>query len=640
MGNSLLGIGSSGLNTAQANLLTTGHNISNVDTPGFSRQRVIQSANTASASGSGFVGTGVHVETVQRVYNQFIVSQALQTQTKSSQLDAYSAQISQIDNMLADSSAGLTPGLQNFFTGVQDVANNPASIPSRQALLSNTEALVTRFQVMDQRLTESRESVDAQLTNSVREINSLARGIANLNQSITIAESQAANQPANDLLDQRDAMTAELGKLIDTSIVKQDDGSHNVFIGNGQPLVVGTESLELKAIASPDDPEDITIALASGNNTILLSEERLQSGGSVGGLLAFRNQTLDSAQNALGRVAIGLAQNFNDQHRLGQDLNGDLGGDFFNVPGPKTIPGFGNTAGSDITVSISNVGQLTTSDYRFDYDGTNSTLTRLSDNTSVNIAGLPSGATPLTFDGVRIDGSAAVNANDSFIIQPTRNGAKNLSLAISDTLKIAAAAPIRTDAAFTNAGTGTISAGSVNQSLPLDPNLQQPVTITFHTPADGQFDVTGTGTGLPANNQAFTAGNDISFNGFTVQISGAPAAGDVFTIGPNSNGNSDNRNALLLGGLQTQNTLLNGTASYQSTYGQLVSQVGNKTRELDVTSRAQANLVTQTNQTLQSLSGVNLDEEAANLLRYQQAFQASGKIIEISNTLFDTLLRL
>ena len=632
MGSGLLGVGISALSAAQANLRTTSHNIANVDTPGFSRQRVIQTNNTPTFTGAGFIGTGVHVATVERVYSQFLVSQSLQTQTRSSQLDTYSAQMAQINNMLADTSAGLSPALQNFFSAVQDVATNPASIPSRQALLNNSDALVTRFNAMDQRLAELREGVNLQLTASVNEINSLAQGIAELNIAIAIAEGLAGGQPANDLLDNRDAMVTELGKLINVSTIRQNDGSQNILFGNGQPLVIGNQAIELRVLPSPDDPRDMTIGLVTGSNTILIPEQQLQGGGSVGGLLAFRNETLDSTQNALGRIAIGLAQTFNDQHHLGQDLNGNLGSDFFSVPKPEVIPATGTT--SSIDVSISDVSQLTSSDYRLDYDGLNYSLVRLSDNST-------SGPTsvPFTFEGISINSdSPGMNAGDSFIIQPTRNGAKDISLATHDTTEIAAAAPIRTNAALANIGTATISAGSVDPSLPVNANLRETVTITFTSPT--QFNVTGTGTGAPTN-QPYTAGDDISFNGFTIQINGTPAAGDFFTIEENINGDSDNRNALLLGQLQAKNTLIGGgSATYQSTYGQLVSQIGNKARELDVTSRAQSNLLAQTNQSLQSLSGVNLDEEAANLLRYQQAFQASSKVIEISNTLFDTLLRI
>lgn len=551
MGNSILNIGVSGLKTAQAQLLTTSHNISNAATPGFNRQQAIASTNIPQLRGNGFIGQGVQVSTVQRVYSQFLFTQSLQTQNQSSQLDSYYNEIKQLDNLLADTSSGLTPALHSFFNAVQDVATNPASVPARQAMLSNAEALTGRFQAMDQRFNEVREGVNSQLTSSVDEINSLAKQIATLNLNVQTVEGSSGGQPANDLRDQRDALLRELSKLANVSVVRQDNGHHNVFIGNGQALVVGSETMALKTVASPQDPQRLTIAMDLGNKTVLIPEHQLQ-GGSVGGLLAFRGETLDAAQNEFGLLALGLAKTFNDQHRFGQDLNGDPGEDFFKVPEPGILAGNSNNPTSSVTAEISDVNQLTASDYRLDFDGTNYTLTRLTDKTSVSLATAPTSSSPLTLDGLSIT-SSSMSAGEYFVIQPTRQAAKNIQVAISDTAKIAAAA----------------------------------------TP-----------------------------------------------ISPDTSGVADNRNALLLAGLQTKNILLGDTASLQSGYARLVSQIGNKTRELEVTSAAQTNLLAQTDQSLQSLSGVNLEEEAANLLRYQQAFQASSKVIEVSNTLFDTLLRI
>ncbi|MDR4515677.1 flagellar hook-associated protein FlgK [Nitrosomonas sp.] len=634
---SILNSGISGLNAAQANLLTTSHNIANADTPGYTRQQVIQSTNIPQSTGAGFIGRGVNVTTVQRIHNQFLTTQLLQVQTQSSQLNNHYNQISQVDNLLADPVSGLSPALQDFFSGVNDVAANPSSVPSRQAMISNSQALVSRFHSLDQRLSEMYQAANTEINSSVSEINSLAKQISELNHNIQMAEGAAGGHPANDLLDQRDNLINQLSKLVNTEVVKQSDGSSNVFIGTGQALVVGNQSMSLKAMVSPENPQKMTIGLVSGNKTVLLPEEQIH-GGSLGGILDFRNDSLNEAQNALGRIAINLAQAFNEQHNLGLDLNGNLGTDFFSVPQPQVFSHTANNPASNITADISDVSALTTNDYRFSFDGTNYTLTRLSDSQSVSTAAAPTAGSPLIMDGLRIS-SATINANERFLIQPTINGAKNIAVNISDTAKIAAAAPVRTEAALSNTSNATISQGSINP-LPLDPNLQQPVTITFHSPYDGQFDVTGTGSALPANNQVYTEGADISFNGWTIQINGQPAAGDVFTIDPNHNGSADNRNALLLAGLQTQNSMAGGTASFQEAYGQMVSLIGNKTRELEVTSKAQNNLVTQTERSLQAVSGVNLDEEAANLLRFQHAFQASSKVIEISSSLFESILRI
>jgi|CXWL01.1.fsa_nt_gi flagellar hook-associated protein 1 FlgK len=636
MGNSIVNVGYSGLLTAQNQLLTTSHNISNANTPGFSRQQVILSTNTPQSSGAGFVGSGVHSTTVHRIYSEFLVSQSLQVQTQSQLLDSNYAEIKQLDNMFAEATSGLSPTLQKFFSAIQDVATNPSVIPSRQAMLSNAETLVARFHSMDQRMFQISEGINTQITSSVVQINSIAEQLAEINKQIVWAEGGAGGQPANDMLDQRDELISQLNKIINTDTVRQSDGTVNVYVGTGQALVVGAQTLSLQAIKSPDNPDNLTIALINGSSTIQLPESQI-TGGILGGIMSFRSETLDNSKNALGRIAITLAQTINEQHQLGMDLNGDMGEDFFTLPSPKVVSALTNNLASNITAGISDFSILTTSDYQFSYDGTDYTLTRLSDNTSVSTSVVPSGASPLTLDGISVTG-ATILANERFRIQPTINGAKDIAVSITDTAKIAAAGPNRTNAALINAGTGKISAGTVNP-LPLDLNLQQPLTLTFHAPYDGLYDVTGIGAGLPATNQAYADGADISFNGYTFQISGSPAAGDVFTVTPNNNGSADNRNALLLGVLQTQNTLGNGTATYQSAYGQLVSQIGNKTRELEITSKAQANLLVQTEKSIQSVSGVNLDEEAANLLRFQQAYQAASKIIEISNTLFDSILR-
>lgn len=645
MGNSIFGIGLRSLSAAQTGMVTTGHNISNANTPGFHRQAIFQSAATPQMSGGYFLGQGVNVDTVKRIYNQFLDNQVSQAQTQSSSLDTYWTQIKQIDNMLADVNAGLSPALQDFFTSANGVSAAPASIPSRQSLLSGAQGLVARFQLLNDRFQQIRDGVNGQVTSSVGVISSYAQQIANLNKQIMLARG-STDQPSSDLLDQRDQLIAELNKEIRVSVVKQSNGDYNIFIGNGQSLVVGQQAFTLAAVAAKDDPSRVDVAVSTGGANIILASSSLQ-GGNLGGLLAFRSETLDSAQNGLGRVAIGLAQTFNDQHQLGQDLNGALGGNFFNVASPTAIPNTNNTSGAVIAASFSDVGLITTSDYRLQADGGgNYTLIRLSDNATLFSAA----ALPQTVDGLIISETVAGSlAGESWLIQPTRNGARDIGVVITDPAKIAAAAPIRTSAALANAGSATISAGTVNTGTPVTPDplhpttdldLQQPVTITFHTPYDGQFDVTGTGVGLPATNQVYTPGGNISFNGWTVQISGTAAAGDVFTIGPNSGGAADNRNAQLLSALQTQNTLAGNTASYQEAYSQVVSQVGNKSREVEVTAKAQANLVSESRKTQQSVSGVNLDEEAANLLRYQQAYQASGKMIQIASALFDTLLSL
>ncbi len=632
MGNGIFGIGLSALNAAQQGLLVAGHNVSNASTPGYTRQQIVQTSSGAQLSGNGFVGQGVQVDTVRRIYNELLVTQVMQAKTESVQLDTYLAQMKQIDSLLADPSGrlGLAPALQDFFGSVQDVATDPAGVASRQSMLSNAEVLARRFQSVNETLDTMQTEVNSGIENSVSLINTLAEKIGRLNASVSVAENMAGGQPANDLRDQRDELVMQLNQEVRAKVVEQKDGAYSIFIGTGQALVTGTTAFALATVPSPADARHIDIAYVSGGNSIPVKESSLD-GGRLGGLLQFRGGELDAVRNGLGRVAIGLAGTFNDQHMLGQDLQGNAGGVFFTVPEPSVAASARNNGDAVITAGIGNYSALTTSDYRLRYDGPSYTLTRLSDGTAQSFATFPH-----VVDGVRLDlASGAAVTGDEFLIRPTVNGAGQIEVAIKDTSLIAAAAPIRTEAPLANTGTGRISAGAVNAPPPADPNLKEPVTITFTGTAT--FDVNGAGTGNPAG-MTFTPNGAISFNGWTVRITGVPEAGDTFTIGPNIDGAADNRNALLLGTLQSSKALGGGTSTYQGAYGQVVSLAGSKTRELEVTSSAQTALLRQAQTLQQSESGVNLDEEAANLLRYQQAYQAASKVIQTANQMFDALL--
>ena len=648
MGMSVFGIGVSGMNAAQAGLVTTGHNISNASTAGFSRQQVVQVSNLPQFTGAGFLGNGVEVTTVRRLYSDVLTNQLTLAETQGSQLDAYNAQIAQLANMLGDPSTGLAPRLQDFFSGVADVAAHPESVPSRQALLSSANALSGRFQDFDQQIAQVRAGINSEIVSSITSINAYAQQIASLNHNILVAESATAQQPANDLRDQRDALVAALNQEIRASVVKDDNGSYSVFVGTGQPVVIGSQSFALVAAPSPEDPQRLEVGYQSGASTVLLNPASIQ-GGRLGGLVSFRANTLDAVQNGLGRVAMGLAQTFNAQHALGQDLNGALGGTFFAVGNPVALASSNNAGTAGVTAVLQDVSALTTSDYRLQYNGVagpneNFLLTRISDGVTTAIT-FPTAGYPYSFnaDGVTLTISAGASLNDNWLVEPTRLGASNFGVALTDPARIAAAAPIRTAAALGNSGNGTISAGSVSSVANLP--LPGTVTLTFNA-ALGQFAVSGA---VPAAGPfAYTPGNSISFNGITFTIAGAPVNGDKFTVDRNTNGVADNRNALALGALQTTNTLgknasilgSQSTASFQSAYSQLVSEVGNTARQIEVTAKAQKTVIAQTRQAQQSVSGVNLDEEAANLLRYQQAYQASGKMIQIAGTLFQTLLDL
>ena len=635
MSGSVMNIGLTALNAAQAGLVTTGHNISNAATAGYHRQRVDTSPQVPQLSGAGFFGRGVAIDNVRRAYSDVLDRQSQLAQTQVSFYDTYAAQVNQINNLVADPASGLSPAMQEFFRAVQDVAASPGTTTSRQALLSESGALVSRFGALDQRLTELRSGVNVELSGTVDGINTIARQIATLNGQIARIAGPGQAQP-NDLLDQRDSLVMDLNKLVSAQVIRQNDGGYNITIGTGQALVVGEAVLQLAAVANTDDPRRLDVGYQFTGAPVPIDSRSL-TGGSLGALLQFRSESLDPAQNALGRIAIGLGEMFNAQHRLGQDLNGAAGGNFFTVPSPAVTAASGTTA--TIGASITNVSALTLSDYRVSYSGTAYTVTRLTDN----VASGPFATLPQTIDGLTLAaGTGTPAAGNSWLVQPTRFGARDLGLAFSDPSLIAAAAPVRAQATVSNLGSATIEAPVVDASSqpPLNAALSNTVTIMFNAPPTTFNVVDNTAATTLASNVTFTAGMTISYNGWSTRLAGRPEATDTLVVQANTGGRTDNRNALLLAGLQSVPRLDGGASTYQTAYSAMVGSIGAIASEVKVTGTALTGILKETRSAQQSLSGVNLDEEAANLIRFQQAYQAASKLISVSSRLFDTILEL
>ncbi|ALK98529.1 flagellar hook protein FlgK [Massilia sp. WF1] len=643
---SLLSIGKSGLYAAQAALATTGNNITNANVAGYSRQAVVQETSISMGGSNGFIGTGTQIAQVKRYSDEFLNAQVRTAQASSSGLDAYAAQVSQIDNLLADTTSGLSPALQDFFSAVQNLTGDRAGVPSRGALLSSADTLAARFQSMNGRLEEIRQGVNTQVTSSVNLVNTYASQIAKLNDQIgKLSAGDSLNLP-NDLVDKRDQLIMDLNKQVKATVMPGDNNMLTVSIGNGQPLVVGSNNFQLVAMNSPTDQTRITVGYETGGKLSPLPESAL-TGGALGGVLEFRTKSLDLAQNSLGRIALGLAQTFNDQHHLGLDANGNPGGDFFTVTPAEVTKNVNNNPTTDtkIVATVSDATKLTTSDYKVQYNGSNYQVIRLSDNQPYDIT-----TNPQVIDGMSysITGTK-VAAGDNFLVRPTINGAAGLKLALSDVSQVAAGAPIATSIPLSNTGTAKISEGSVTQAY-----LASPLA------AGAKIDikiVSGNLTGLPAGQQVtmtvggkdqpipigdpvpFQDGATYTVAGISFSMSGAPQEGDTFTIAHNT-GVGDTRNASLLGDLQSKNILENGSATYQSAYAHVVSAIGNKTREVQVNSEASAAQLDQASKAAENVSGVNLDEEAANLLKYQQAYQAAGKVMQVADTIFNALLQI
>lgn len=679
MSTGIFSIGVSGIAAAQLGLLTTEHNVVNASTPGYTRQRTVQATNLAVNTGAGAIGQGVHVQTIERLYDRFLTSQVTTAQSSLSEIEAYYTEIKQIDNLLADPSAGLSPALQDFFSGVQQVASNPSLLSARQSMISSAQTLVSRFQSIDARLSDLTGEVNGKIQDAVSSVNSYASQIADLNQRILISES-SFGQPANDLLDQRDQLINDLNKLIKVSTTTNSDGGFNVFIGSGQQLVVGNIAMRMSSTMSSADPEKMVVGLETANGGVQELPERLIVGGELGGLVKFRSETLDRATNELGRLAASVALTFNAQHALGQDLlgqaNGDAGfnADFFSVgllrPEVSANANNDNTGTPVIQAAFApptygpevNNGnfltKLTTSDYQLANTATGYTLTRLSDNKQWGPSPLATLSTTIqSEEGFSISLSGADTVGNRYLIRPTESAAKNLAInpvVAADTRMIAAATPFRTSAAGSNSGSGIISSGTgvpgFNTSLLPAAGITISYasattqlsfagvtagqTITYKPPGAAEVSVVAPAT-IP-----YTQGMAVAVSGMSFVISGVPGNGDTFKLERNTAATSDGRNALALGKLQTQNTVAGGTATFQTAYAELVANNGVKTRELKVTGEAQQSVLEQAQANRDALSGVNLDEEAANMIRFQQAYQASAKLLEVGKTLFDTILQI
>lgn len=638
MSNNIFYTGLSGLNAAQAALVTTGHNTANVNTPGYNRQSAQISASGGSNVPSvGFFGNGAKVADVSRSYDQYLTSQLNQAQSLSQSLTTYGVQISQIDNLLASQTAGLAPQMQTLFTSVQAVVNTPADTSARQQLISSGQALANQFRSMDQYLTGLNANLNDQVSGTVDQINTYSQEIASLNKQVAMFGNAAGTQLPNDLLDQRDQLVSELGKLVETKVVVQDGGQFNIFIGNGQTLVLGGKPTMLAAVKSASDPDRTTLATVNAAGKAVEIREGTIAGGSLGGLLKFRLETLTPALNSLGRIAISLSDTFNSQQRLGIDLNGDTGNNFFSVASPGVSSNATNSVVAPVgalTASFADIGKLTISDYRVDATGTGTfKVTRLSDN-AVVAADPSTGA----YDGLNLTFTGGASG-DSFLVQPTRTGARDLAVSLVDPAKFAAASPLIADSTFGNKGSGVISAPKVNAAYLGSPTQAAATGLTLtYSSATSSFGGAPLGTVVSTATVNGLPMTTLAFDGITVSISGVPADGDTFTIAKNTGGVSDGSNALLLGAQQNNKTMAGGTASFNEAYAQLVSTVGNKTRQVQISNAAQSSLTLQIRTAQQSVSGVNQDEETANLLMFQQMYQANAKVIQTASTMFDAVL--
>lgn len=427
----------SGLSAAQSALNTVSNNISSYNVAGYTRQTTILGASNSTLTGGGWVGNGVYVSGVQREYDAFITNQLRAAQNQSSGLTTRYQQMSKIDDVLSDTTNSLSANLQDFFKSLQTLVSNAEDPAARQTVLGKADGLVNQFKTNDQYLRDQDAQVNTAISTSVDQINNYAKQIANLNDQISRLTGVGAGASPNELLDQRDQLVSELNKIVGVDVTVQDSGTYNISIANGYTLVQGSNASQLAAVKSSADPARTTIAYvdaAAGN--VEISEKQITTG-SLGGLLTFRSQDLDQARNTLNQMALAFADAMNTQHQAGFDANGDAGGKLFDFGSPAVLSNGKNTGSASVTATMTDSTKVQATNYKVEYNGTDWTITRLSDNTSFTAK--PDASGNLSFDGLNVKISGSADNKDSFIVKPVNDVIVNMDVAISDESKLAMA---------------------------------------------------------------------------------------------------------------------------------------------------------------------------------------------------------
>ena len=638
----LFGISISALQAFQTAISVTSNNIANANTAGYADETVNLTAAVPTSAGGAAIGGGVNVASVTRAFNQLNENQMNSSQSGLSQLNSLQTYTNQIDNIVGTTAGGLSTALTSYYSAWSTVANNPTSSASRQALLNQAQGVASSLSSTNGQLQALNTSINAGITQDVTQINSITTAISSLNQQIVSTTAGAGGQAPNSLLDQRGQLVSTLSQLIGVSTTTDTNGAMNVFVGNGQPLVLEGTTTQLTTVPNQFNASQLEISTSTDNGNVISGNI---TSGDLGGLLAARTQAVNPAINQLGQIATALSVSANSQQNAGLDLTGKLGANLFSVATPTATASSNNsdTASSNnsdtTTATVSpqtsaqasaSIGALTTNDYILSYKGGAYSLTNTTDGTSVAPTNTGTAAAPsFVVDGLTVSLSRTPAAGDKFLIKPTATAAGSFSVALTSSSQLAAAGAVAASANDTNAGSATISSGTVVD--PTNANLLTATTIAFTSPTS--YTVNGVASANP-----YVSGGNIPQNGWQVAITGTPATGDTFTVQSNAGGTGDNRNALASAALQTKSLLANSTISVNGSVSAMVTDIGSKAQQVNTAQTAQASVNAQAVATVASVSGVNLNDEAANLLKWQQAFQASAQALQIGNTVFTSLL--
>ena len=620
---SVLSTGTGALIAFQRALATVSHNVANLNTEGYSRQRAEFATRNPTFQGYGYVGNGATIADIRRLGDELANSRLLDSGGELARLQQLAGLSGRVDKLFSDPATGLSGAWSSFFDAVSALSSDASAAAGREQLLAQGKALAGRFGQLDAQLRALDAEVSQGLVAGAQEINRLAAEIARLNARIGDAASAAP-----DLLDRRDQLVRELAAYTGGTAVVQDGGTINVFTAGGQALVIGSRASTLSTVADPYRPERLQLALTSQGTTVPLDQRSL--GGRMGGLIEFRSSVLDPAAAELGRIAVATALTFNAGHRAGMDLYGNLGGDFFSVPAPRVAAHAGNGSGASVAARVDDVSRLTGQDLVLRFDGAGWTAHRVDTGAPVALSGSGTAGDPLRVDGLALVVSTAPPPaeGDRFLLQPTAGAASGLGLAITDPSRIAAATPVSASAQLGNLGSGRLSGLRVDDAT--HPALLDEVAIEFIDA--GQYTIDGQGP------YPYPPGQTLSANGWSLVLDGAPAAGDRFVVAATPPRSGDNGNAARLAGLDGAPVLGGGTSSLNDALGGLVAAVGSAARQTQYSADAQQVIHDDAVAAREAVSGVNLDEEAANMLRLQQAYQAAAQIIATADAMFQSIL--
>ncbi|MDT8993048.1 flagellar hook-associated protein FlgK [Curvibacter sp. APW13] len=648
---SVLNIGTRALQANQVALQTTGNNIANVNTPGYSRQSVVMRQVEGQYTGGGYLGKGVDIQTIQRNFSAFLTRQAAMTTAVSAGDTARADKLTQLEGIFPGGKDGLGASITDMLNAFSDVASAPTDLTARTVALTRIDETASRMRSAAQSLDELQSAVKQELSQKVDAVNTLAQGIAEVNDEI--ARALGTGQSPNDLLDRRDQLVRELNQYVQTTSIAADDGTVGIFLAGSQALVLGNTASPVSLVDDEfGDTLKSKLAITQGNQTITLDENAL-GGGEVSGLLRFQNSDLIEGRNLLGRLTLAISTEMNAQHRLGLDLDGNFGGDLFtpiNINTPQNVlNAAGNQTTGSLTLAITDPTQFAASDYEVTFSSTtDGTITRKSDGKVYTFPQSPAPASGAlaNVDGLDIFVSAGATApttpqpGDRFLIKPFATSASNIDSVFSTPRNLAVASPVAGLMGTTNKGSlKLVSLTALTSPM----SLPTPVTFTFTSATTYTRSDTG------ATSYTYTPGQAINANGtgtgWTFTLQGAAQTGDTFQIidikDPLQNKGVDFR---LNAGNATALTALRDKALFDQApltdgFASMISQIGIRTQSATYASQVSGSIAANVEKERTAVSGVNLDEEAARLIQYQQAYQASAKVIQIAQNIFDTLIQ-